>query len=368
MKAREFVLRIHRWTGLTAGIAFIFVAVTGLTMVFRPQLEPLVDAPLRHVSSCAQRISLDEQVSSARARHPAGAIRQVEVSQAGLGATVVRFADLQGYFVDPCNGAVLGEQHRWGGFFNTVEQLHRWRFIDNVDVAETIAGSVALLLALAMVVGGLTVWWPSSRRQWKSAFKLKLRLKGAAFEINLHRTLGTYAAVILLATTLAAQTFTFDWARQLVFAVTGSPAPAKKPASGAASGAMQPMERFLTQTLATVPTARDVTLLYPRKPGDSVEASVIERDAPHPNAKTLVNFDAYTGEVLRFQPSAASSAGNKVYRWLASLHMGYIGGLPGQVMLFLSVLAVPVLGYTGIRSYLRRRVPVPESKFRRQTA
>jgi uncharacterized iron-regulated membrane protein len=48
--------------------------------------------------------------------------------------------------------------------------------------------------------------------------------------------------------------------------------------------------------------------------------------------------------------------------------MGYIGGLPGQVMLFLSVLAVPVLGYTGIRSYLRRRVPVPESKFRRQTA
>jgi vanillate O-demethylase ferredoxin subunit len=368
MKAREIILRIHRWTGLTVGIALIFVAITGLTMVFRPQLEPLVDASLREVSSCTQRLPLDAQVEKARALHPAGGIRQLEISDGGFGATVVRFADLQGYFVDPCNGAILGRQHRWGGFFNTVEQLHRWRFIDNVDVAETIAGSLALALALLMVVGGLTVGWPSSRRQWKSAFKLKLRLTGAAFEINLHRTIGVYASAILLSTTLAAQTFTFEWARQLVFAVTGSTAPAKKPASRAASGAMQPMETFLARTLETVPAARDITLLYPRKPGDSVEAAVLERDAPHPNAKTLVNLDAYTGEVLRFQPYATSSAGNKVYRWLASLHMGYIGGIAGQVALFLGVLAVPVLGYTGIRSYLRRRVRAPEAKFRQQSA
>lgn len=368
MKTREIILRIHRWTGLTVGIALIFVAITGLTMVFRPQLEPLVDGGLRKVSSCTQRLRLDAQVEKARALHPAGGIRQLEISNGGFGATVVRFADLQGYFVDPCNGAILGQQHRWGGFFNTVERLHRWRYIDNVDVAETIAGSLALVLALAMVAGGLTVWWPSGQRQWKSAFTLKLRLKGAAFEINLHRTLGVYASVILLATTLAAQTFTFDWARQLVFAVTGSPPPAKKPASSAASGAMRPMEMFLARTLETVPAARDITLIYPRKPGDSVEAAVIERDAPHPNAKTLVNLDAYTGEVLLFQPYATSSAGNKVYRWLASLHMGYIGGLAGRIALFLGVMAVPVLGYTGIRSYLRRRVRAPETKFRQQSA
>jgi uncharacterized iron-regulated membrane protein len=204
MKAREIILQVHRWTGLTVGIALMFVAITGLTMVFRPQIEPLVDAGLHKVSSCDARLPLDAQVEKARELHPAGGIRQLEISNGGFGATVVRFADLQGYFVDPCNGAILGRQHRWGGFFNTVEQLHRWRYIDNVDVAETIAGSLALVLALVMVVGGLTVWWPSSQRQWKSAFKLKLRLKGAAFEINLHRTIGAYASVILLATTLAA--------------------------------------------------------------------------------------------------------------------------------------------------------------------
>ena len=41
-------------------------------------------------------------------------------------------------------------------FFNRVEQLHRWRFLDNGDVAETITGSVALTCALVMGLGGLS--------------------------------------------------------------------------------------------------------------------------------------------------------------------------------------------------------------------
>jgi vanillate O-demethylase ferredoxin subunit len=118
-----------------------------------------------------------------------------------------------------------------------------------------------------------------------------------------------------------------------------------------------------------VPQAETLTLILPRKPGDAVEAGVIERGAPHPNAKTIVFMDAFTAEVLRFQPYATSSRGNRTRAWLQSLHMGYIGGVAGQVVLFLGVLAVPVLGYTGIRSWLRRRAPVmPESKFRRQSA
>ena len=366
--SRDIVLTAHRWSGLILGAAFMFVAVMGLAMVFRPQLEPFVEGSLRQVQSCTRPIALDQQVDKARDTYRAGTLRQLELSAGGHGATVVRFQDNEGVFVDPCSGAILGRQHRWGGVFNTIEQLHRWRFIENVDVAETIAGSVALILALT-AVGGLVVWWPLTRRQWKSALKPKLRLKGAAFEINLHRTAGAWASGVLIATTLAALTFTFDWARQTVYALTRSEAPAKKPASAAKPGALQPMQAFLGRTLATVPQADTITLVLPRKPGDAVEAGVIERDAPHPNAKTLVFMDAYTAEVLQFRPYATSGRGNRTRAWLQSLHMGYIGGVFGQIVLFLGVLAVPVLGYTGMRGWLRRRMAtLPEGKFRRQSA
>ena len=351
---RSTVARIHRWVGLGIGLAIVYLATTGLTLLFRPQIEPLIEARLHDVTSCAVREPLDSLIASAHTAHPAGAIRQLEIAQGGFGATIVRYNDNVGIYVDPCTGSVLGSQERWGGVFGTLEKLHRLRFLGNTDLSETIVGSVSLTMAM-MVIGGLIIWWPRTRHQWKNAPKLRLGLRGLALELHLHRTLGSYAAIILLATSFASLTFVFDWARNIIYTVTASAAPAKKPSSTARAGTMPPMESFLARILSTVPQADAITILYPRKPGDAVEALIIERNAPHPNARTMLYLDAFTAEPLRFEPYAASSAGHKTYRWLASLHMGYVGGVFGQLLLFLAILTLPVLAYTGIRSWLRRR-------------
>ena len=90
---RNVVARVHRWVGLTVGLAIVYLAITGLTMLFRPQIEPLVEARLREVTSCSVREPLDKLIASARAAHPDGAVRQVEIAQGGIGVTVVRYAD-----------------------------------------------------------------------------------------------------------------------------------------------------------------------------------------------------------------------------------------------------------------------------------
>lgn len=365
---RETVLTVHRWTGLTVGIAIVVVAVAGLAMVFRPQLEPRIDRALHEVGKCATRIPLDTLADRAREAHPQGAIRQLELSNGGFGVTVARYVDNIGVYLDPCSGRVLGSQDRWGGVFGTIEYVHRLRFLGSTDVSETVAGTLSLVLALVMVAGGVILWWPSTRRQWKNAWKLRWSLEGAAFELNLHRTYGIYAAVVILATTLASLTFVFGWANAAVYALTGSPQPAQKPHSASDSGALAPFEQLLGRTLATVPNAADITLLLPKKKGDAVEATVIERDAPHPNAVTLVYLDAHTAQVLLFAPYASASAGTKLYRWLKSMHMGYVGGVFGQLVLFVGVLAVPVLGYTGIRAWLRRRAPRIQRAYAKQAA
>jgi vanillate O-demethylase ferredoxin subunit len=148
---------------------------------------------------------------------------------------------------------------------------------------------------------------------------------------------------------------TFDWARTVVYGITRSTPPSGKPRTADPARAPASSEALLSGVLRVVPTADAITLAYPRKPGDPVEVIVIEREAPHPNARTMVYLDPATARVLRHEPYASSPAGYKLYRWLCSLHMGYIGGPFGQLVLLAAMACVPALAFTGIRSWLRRK-------------
>jgi ferredoxin-NADP reductase len=355
---RKGLLRLHRWTGLTLGLAIVYLAVTGLTMVFRPQLQPVLERDLRPAAACDARLPLDELVARARVAHPGSALARIDTFQGGT--TIVRFADKRNVHVNSCSGAILGEQSQWGGFFGTMEQLHRFRFIDDADVTELIGGSLSLVLALVMVGGGLAMWWPPNLKALKSAATPRLHLSGRAFDVNLHRTVGLYACLVILMSALTSLTFTFDWARRAVFAAAQSPRPAPRPTLEAAGAAVLPAEAFMRRALAIAPDAREIDVIYPRRPRDPVEIDIVERDAPHPGARGFLYMDPGTGDVVRYEPYAASSTGNKIYRWLGSLHTGNVGGLPVQLLLFAGILGIPILGYTGIRSYLRRRFPAPD--------
>jgi len=353
---RNTILQVHRWTGLTVGLVAVFLALTGLAMLFRPQLQPLAERGLRDVPSCSARLALDDLIARARESRPGARVGQVEIFEGGFGATIVRFSDMQGVYVNSCDGTVLGQQDRWGGFFGFVEWLHRLRFAGDPDVTELIGGSVSFVIALAMVIGGIAMWWPPGLGALKTAVKFRPGLKGRAFDVNLHRTVGLYASVVLLMSTLTSLTFTFEWARHAIFTAAGSPLPARKPGV-AASGALLPAETFMARTLKVVPGARDIQIQFPRKPGDAVEVQALDRDAPHANARDFIYLDPYSGDIVRFEPHATSSTGNRIYRWLGALHRGEVGGIAVQLLLFVGILGVPVLAYTGIRGYVRRRFP-----------
>ena len=70
----------------------------------------------------------------------------------------------------------------------------------------------------------------------------------------------------------------------------------------------------------------------------------------------MLFLDAWSNQVLRFTPYAQSSLGLKVYFWTLSMHTGQIGGLFGPLVLITGALAMLTLAYTGISSFLRRRL------------
>lgn len=349
------LLPLHRWTGMTAGLLLVMLAVTGAAMLFRPQLEPTLERELLTVPSCPGRASIDALTAAARRAYPAGRpdFIRLEAGQATaerVPAAFVRFEDKNTVYLNPCSAQVLGQRNRYAGWFGSVEALHRLRF---VEAGEVVTGSTALLTVLLLVGGGLYLWWPDKGRGLGARLRHNTALPGPARILSLHRTVGIYVALVVLASALTGLPQAFKWYRQALYAVTASPAPAKRPLSGAA-GARVTLDSAWRTGQRLVPGAGVAQLRYPSKPRDAIEMFFVEASAPHPNARSYVYLDAASGEVLDWQPYAASSTGYKLYFWMLSWHNGLVGGMPAKLLMLLGLLGVPVLAYTGIASYLRR--------------
>jgi len=360
MIALRRVLRpVHRWAGLSVGLVVMWMALTGSLLVWRKQLETPLDRDLLSVPTCTQRVSLDALTANAVKAYPKGKLDYIrliagEPGEARMPAAMIRFTDQMFVYLNPCTGDVLGQRGRYRGPFGMLEQLHRFRFVPNGNF---VVGSSAIVFGLVLVVGGLVLWWPGTWRGARRALALRTpSARGAARHITLHKTVGPYAAVILLLLVLTGLPQSFDWYRNVVYRLTGSPLPERPPASHEVvpGTARLPMDTVWQRVLALDTQAREVLLHFPTRAEDPVDIYAIDRDAPHPNARTLIALDAYTGDTLSFTPYVASSLGHRLYFWTLSIHTGLVGGWIGQALLLFGVLCVPVLGYTGIRSWLRR--------------
>ena len=351
---RKTVLTIHRWTGLTLGLIFVMLAVTAAILVYRPQLDPVINAPLFDVRPCATRASIDSVVASAVRAHPGGRLDDVRIRAGAAEPTQVRFLDRTLVYVDSCTGQVLGEQNKYGGFFGFPEKLHRFKFIEG-EVGAVLDGSITLILALVLIAGGVIVWWPTTRLALKSGLKFRPHLKGVAFTLNLHNVVGIYTAVVLVVTALTAMPISFTWVREGLYSMTSSQRIAKPSSTPAANAQPLAMETFWRSIQGLSPDFQEAVLRFQRKATDPIEAFTVAADAPQPNARNYIFFDAYSGKLLKFIPYAQIPDGLRIYFWIVSLHTGAVGGPLVQFLFFLGMLGVPVLAYTGFSSYLRRR-------------
>ena len=51
----------------------------------------------------------------------------------------------------------------------------------------------------------------------------------------------------------------------------------------------------------------------------------------HPNGKSFVFFDQYTGEVLLVEDASSAPAGTRIYNTFYPIHIGTLGGLPTRI-------------------------------------
>jgi uncharacterized iron-regulated membrane protein len=361
---RDALARVHRWFGLTAGIVAVYLALTGSWIVLRPVLDPVTYPHLLVTAPCTNPLPVDTLAAAARAYHPKGKITYVYLYGSPTSSTMVRFSDADQVYVDPCSAKVLGHQPRYGGLYGTVESLHKLRFMPAVT-AMPIIGSVSLFLAVVLVGGGLFVWWPLRNGVWRPTLRFDRRLKGRGLALRLHTTVGVYASAIIFIVASTAVPLSLGWAKNALFAITHSvdmtedahrPSIATPAHNDATPSKAIPMQRALDETrhLVSGPFLW-ASIHYPAK-GDPIEVGIVLKGATHADARNYVFVDSRSGAILEFRPWATLNAGSKLYYWALALHTGRVGGIAVQLLMLAAMIGVIAIGYTGVESFLRKKL------------
>ena len=346
------MLPVHRWAALTLGLLVLLSAATGAGMAFRKQLDPIL-YPRAAAAPCAAPVNLDQIHSAAKMAHPKGKIDYFRILEDPRQPVAVRWLNKDTLYFDRCSGQVVAEQNRYSGIFGVMEWLHRGRWLPD-PVGDFVMGAGALNLLGALLGLGIYLWWPRKGRSFLQNFKLNTKLrKGPPFDMGLHRTIGGWVAVPLAISALTALPNAFPALRDAISWVDASPSHGKPHSEQ--RGPYLPLSVAWTEVQRISPSPRETLIHVANKPSDPLEIYIIAADAPHANARSYLYLDSHTGRVLSFTPYSKMGLGNRVYYWMLSVHTGEVGGIFGQLLLFLGATGALVLGFTGIRTWYRRR-------------
>jgi ferredoxin-NADP reductase len=196
---------------------------------------------------------------------------------------------------------------------------------------DLLAGSLATLFAVLMLGAGALLW----KRPSRAAVR--------ALPIGRHKAIALFAAPVLLVSAVTGIPQAFKW---------GALPPAPITASG---GTAMPLGQLLARVEAMLPAAQKIQVKLPPGPSHAVVFEIVARDAPHANAASYVHLDPASGAVLLHVPHEQNRLAHKAYLLAAAIHYGWAGGWPVQLLLMAAALSVPVLGWTGASSWLRRR-------------
>jgi uncharacterized iron-regulated membrane protein len=358
---RQWLTRLHRWSGLLVMLLLLIASVTGVWLVFRQELDRVLNARLRVVAPSATRLSEDQIVALVERQFPDAMVSLVQfprreddaVSSSLTPRDHARRTRFDSVFVNQYTGEVLGQRNtsRNGVTRGSLDSL-----ILGVHFT-LLAGEwgrwtmgVAALVWLITNLIGLALSWPSlwlRLRSWKPV--MSTRLKGGAYKVNydLHRAGGIWLLPVL--TVLAFTSVELNLP-QLIRPIVRALSPASEAPRGTR---VAPEEAVVTfnQADAAVrtifPEARTNNIFDDLANGRHSVYFHLPEDA-NPEGDDFAFVDLKTGEVTGVRRPQTAGAGDRFMAWLFPLHTGGAFGWTGRLLIASSGVVMVVLNGTGL--------------------
>jgi len=362
---RKIIFWIHLTCGVVAGIFIFLMCVTGAMLSFQANILKYAESEMRFVTppETGQKLSIQEIVAKVLEAKPNAKPSGITLQPETNAAAIVALGRDGQVFVNPYTGEITGEGAKgYRSFFRSVEDLHRWLALSGearpIGKAVNDACNLAFLF---LAVSGVYIWFPRrwSWRHFKAAMILRWKVKGKARDFNWHTVIGFWSSLALIILTLTAVVMSYQWANNLLYAVTGNEPPQQQqPPQTPNQPGEQPfvLPANINEVWAKAENHTDWKSISLRLPvaRDSAVFTIDEGKYWNMFGRSTLTIDTKTAEVSKWEAYGEQNAGRQLRSWVRFTHTGETGGIVGQIVGFLACLGGAFLVFTGLSLAWRR--------------
>ena len=394
--------KIHLWLSVPFGLIITLVCFSGAMLVFENEVNEWFRRDLYYVETVKESpLPMDKLLEKVATTLPDSvSVTGVSISSDPGRAYQVSLSKPRraSLYVDQYTGEVKGKSER-SGFFMFMFRMHRW-LLDSMNPGnegifwgKMIVG-VSTLLLVFVLISGIVIWWPRTRKALKNSLKITATKGWRRFWYDLHVAGGMYALIFLLAMALTGLTWSFPWYRTAFYKVFGvevqqraaqgheQKSDAQKRDTklvahrekkregnevqkGERSG--RPENNHSDMYSVTSPFVywqeiydklRRQNPEYKQISISSGTASVSFNRFGNQRASDRYSFNTDNGEFTETSLYQHQDKSGKIRGWIYSVHVGNWGGMFTRILTFIAALLGAALPLTGYYLWIKRLIKV----------
>ncbi|MDR6626904.1 PepSY domain-containing protein [Caulobacter segnis] len=357
VSARALARQVHLWLGLSIGVLFAILGLTGSILVFYTTLDDALH-PEISLSGAAPPPCWEHVLQTARTTYPdkKGPWR-FEVTGSG-GDIPARyyapperagraFAPMMVWF--SADGARVLRKDYWGDYAVTwIYDLHHRLLMGEVG-ARILGWSGTAMLAL--LISGLVAWWPRPGTLVK-ALRIKRNTSPIRRLYDAHKLVGLGSMGLLVLLTVTGIMLAMP--KECMAVLKPVLGPASPPSAIDTSAPFRPetrisVDRAIAAAHTALPCAELVWIEAPAVDHGVYRLRMRVTGDPSPRfPHSFVWVSPASGRVLAISDARQGNSHDQVLHWIHPLHDGSAGGLPARMLALLMGLAPVQLLLVGV--------------------
>mgnify|MGYP000790736604 FL=1 len=399
---KKIFRKIHLWLSVPFGLIITLVCFSGAMLVFENEVNEWFRRDLYYVETVKESpLPMDKLLEKVAMTLPDSvSVTGVSISSDPGRAYQVSLSKPRraSLYVDQYTGEVKGKSER-SGFFMFMFRMHRW-LLDSMNPGnegifwgKMIVG-VSTLLLVFVLISGIVIWWPRTRKALKNSLKITATKGWRRFWYDLHVAGGMYALIFLLAMALTGLTWSFPWYRTAFYKVFGvevqqraaqgheqksdaqkrntklaAHREKKREGNEVRKGerSRRPENNHSDMYSVTSPFVywqeiydklRRQNPEYKQISISSGTASVSFNRFGNQRASDRYSFNTDNGEFTETSLYQHQDKSGKIRGWIYSVHVGNWGGMFTRILTFIAALLGSALPLTGYYLWIKRLIKV----------
>lgn len=399
---KKIFRKIHLWLSVPFGLIITLVCFSGAMLVFENEANEWFRRDLYYVETVKESpLPMDKLLEKVATTLPDSvSVTGVSISSDPGRAYQVSLSKPRraSLYVDQYTGEVKGKSER-SGFFMFMFRMHRW-LLDSMNPGnegifwgKMIVG-VSTLLLVFVLISGIVIWWPRTRKALKNSLKITATKGWRRFWYDLHVAGGMYALIFLLAMALTGLTWSFPWYRTAFYKVFGvevqqraaqgheqksdaqkrntklaAHREKKREGNEVRKGerSRRPENNHSDMYSVTSPFVywqeiydklRRQNPEYKQISISSGTASVSFNRFGNQRASDRYSFNTDNGEFTETSLYQHQDKSGKIRGWIYSVHVGNWGGMFTRILTFIAALLGAALPLTGYYLWIKRLIKV----------